>query len=193
MTKNALDVSSTSNSKFQNTRKIAEMCCWDLQPFKIVEKPGFQKFIKFLNPKVIIPTDRTVATSALNDVYDTYMQHVKQIISTAPKNVTFVLDMWSDKFKHLSYVNIKIHYCQEFDLKVISLKTELFPRPQTGVAVAKKINDTPSDFNLDNHNICAVTDGGSNIVCALKMKNIVRYGCSAHALHRFLMHDVLGN
>lgn len=101
-TQNALDTSSTSNKKFENARRIAEMCCWDLQPFKIVERSGFQKYTKFLNPNVVLPTDRTISTSALKDVYDIYLKHVKTILAESPQNMTIVLDMWSDKYEHLS-------------------------------------------------------------------------------------------
>ncbi|KNC23964.1 hypothetical protein FF38_09064 [Lucilia cuprina] len=85
ITQSALETTSTNNSKSQNARRIAETCCWDLQPFKIVEKPGFQKFVKFLNPKTILPSDRTIAATALNDVYNVYVGHVKKSLENCPK------------------------------------------------------------------------------------------------------------
>ncbi|XP_061399256.1 zinc finger BED domain-containing protein 4-like [Musca vetustissima] len=193
MTQNALKSSTSCNNKQQNARRVAEMCCWDLQPFKIVERPGFKKLVSFLNPKAIFPTDRTIATTALNDVYNIYLDHVKTSLKESPENVTLVLDMWSDKHKHLSYINIKVHFCQNFQMQIVTLKTEIFPRPHTGLAVVEKIEEALCEFNLLEKNICAVTDGGSNIVSALKIKNIPRYGCMAHVLHRFLMEDILNN
>lgn len=192
-TRSALNPSCSKQDKFVTARQIAEMCCWDLESFNIVERPGFQKLLKSLNPRVNLPSNRTIATTALEDVYNVYKTKVMGLISESPKNVTLVLDMWSDKFKRLSYINIKIHFCDDFKLKVISLKTEIFPRPHTGVAVAEKISVSLAEFNLLEKNICAVTDGGKNIISALNIKNISRYGCCAHALHRFLSHDVLNN
>ncbi|XP_065359861.1 uncharacterized protein LOC135953781, partial [Calliphora vicina] len=151
----------------------------------------FQKFVKFLNPKTTLPSDRTVAGTALNDVCNVYFNHVKTHLQKCPKNVTLLTDMWSDNYKRLSYINIKIHYCIEFEIKIVTLKTEIFPRPHTALAVSEKMYDALVKFNLQQKDICAVTDGGSNIVAALKLKNINRFGCTAHILHRFLSHDLL--
>lgn len=193
MTQNALDSTMSKNDKFQNARRLAEMCCIDLQPFYIIERSGFQKYVKSLNPKTHFPRAYTVSSTALNDVYDVYLNRVKDKLKNSTNHICLVLDMWTDKHKRLSYINIKVHYCQQFKLEVVTLKTEIFPRPHTATAVAEKIKVSLMEFNLSNKNICAVTDGGSNIVAALKTENISRYGCIAHALHRFLSHDVLNN
>ncbi|KNC23961.1 hypothetical protein FF38_09063 [Lucilia cuprina] len=74
-------------------------------------------------------------------------------------------------------------------MKVVTLKTEAFPRPHTAYAVSEKIYESLKELKLVSKNICAVTDGGSNIVAALKLRNINRFGCIAHILHRFLSHD----
>lgn len=92
LAQSALETNS-NNNKFQNGRRVAEMCCWDLLPFKIVEKPGFKKFVKFLNSKTELPSDRTKANAALNDVYEVYLNHVKKYFENSPKNITLVIDM----------------------------------------------------------------------------------------------------
>ncbi|XP_065354383.1 uncharacterized protein LOC135948858 [Calliphora vicina] len=193
MTENALGTTSTKTDKFQNARRLAEMCCIDLLPFTVVERSGFQKYAKHLNPKICFPSAYTVSSTALNDVYNFYLGNIKDILNKSPNCICLVLDMWSDKHKHLSYINIKVHYCQNLKLEVITLKTEIFPRPHTANAVAEKIEESIQEFNLNNKNICSVTDGGTNIVAALKLKKIQRFGCCAHALHRFISNDVLNN
>lgn len=77
MTQNALKSSTSCNNKQQNARRVAEMCCWDLQPFKIVVK----KLVSFLNLKAIFPTDRTIATTTLN----IYLAHVKTNLEESPQ------------------------------------------------------------------------------------------------------------
>ncbi|KNC27350.1 hypothetical protein FF38_01092, partial [Lucilia cuprina] len=56
-----------TETNFVNARRIAEMCCTDLQPFNIVERKGFQKYISTLKPNITFPRSRTIATTALND------------------------------------------------------------------------------------------------------------------------------
>lgn len=185
--------SSSGNSKFATARRIAEMCCIDLQPFHIVKREGFRKYITHIDPTVTFPTAKTVATTALNDVYDVYFEAIKDILLKCPNNINLVLDMWTDRFKKISYINIKIHFAEEFSLKCVSLKTEHFPHPHTGKAVGEKVLQTLQFFKLENKKIRAVSDGGSNIVSAMKIQNIERFGCLAHTLHRFLTYDILTN
>lgn len=186
-------MSSTTKNKFAHARRLAEMCCIDLQPFSTCQRLGFQKYVKHLDPNITFPSATTVATGALNDVYDVYLSSIKKLTSSCPNNINIVLDMWTDKYKKISYINIKIHYSVNFDLKCISLKTEHFPHPHTGRAVADKVIETIEFFGLQNKKIKAVTDGGSNIVSAMKIKNIERLNCIAHSLHRFITYDILCN
>lgn len=68
----------TKNTKFVHARRLAEMCCVHLQPFNIAEREGFHKYIKALDPQASFPTRKTVATTALNDVYGVYLEAVKK-------------------------------------------------------------------------------------------------------------------
>lgn len=58
--------------------------------------------------------------------------------------------MWTDKYKKISYINIKIHYSVNFDLKCISLKTEHFPHPHTGraVTITQEFGGNQMEFNF---------------------------------------------
>ncbi|XP_075168881.1 E3 SUMO-protein ligase ZBED1-like [Haematobia irritans] len=187
----ALNSSKDKRSKFNHARQLAEMCCLDLQPFNIVERTGFQRYMKRIDGNLTFPTARTVGSTALNDVYNVYLDAIKNILERSPNQMNLVLDMWTDRYKKIAYINIKVHYCDQFQLKSISLKTEHFPHPHTGVTIGEKIDSALHQFKLTHKDFKAVTDGGTNIISALKMKQIERFPCLAHTLHRFIMHDVL--
>lgn len=53
------------------------MCCIDLEPFNIVERRGFKKYISLLKPDLDIPRGRTTTTTALQDVYEFNEKMVK--------------------------------------------------------------------------------------------------------------------
>lgn len=183
----------SKKTKFAHARRLAEMCCVDLQPFNIVEKIGFQKYAHYIDKSLTFPTATTVATTALNDVYNVYLCAVKESLKNCPKDISLVLDMWTDKYRKISYINIKIHYCENFNIKIVSLKTEHFPHPHTGELVARNVADTLEQFGLQNKNITAVSDGGSNIIKSLRIQTIVRFSCLAHSLHLFITSDILEN
>lgn len=92
MTKQSLS-STSKNTKFVHGRRLAQMCCIDLEPFKIVERKGFQNYVKRIDPEIIFPTSTTVATAALNDVFDVYLSAVKDVLSKCPNDINLVLDM----------------------------------------------------------------------------------------------------
>lgn len=191
-TNDALSSTSIFSCKFKNSRRLAEMCCIDLQPFSIVEKYGFKKYLKQIGQKSL-PSRVTIATTALNDVYKHYETTVKKVLNKSPENVSIVFDMWTDKYKKISYINIKVHYCQNFNMTCVSLTTESFPKPHTSIAIAEQVKKTLKEFELHNRSITAVTDGAANIIAGLKISKITRFGCCAHSLHRFLSHDILNN
>lgn len=97
MTEKALDINTKKANKFQNARRLAEMCCIDLQPFAIVDREGFQKYIKYFDQNIQMPSSYTVSSTALNDVYEVYYNRVKTILHNTPKHITIVLDMWTDR------------------------------------------------------------------------------------------------
>ncbi|XP_046806260.1 uncharacterized protein LOC124419746 [Lucilia cuprina] len=193
-TNEALSSSSKDkDTKFVNGRRVAEMCCVDLQAFNVVERKGFLKYMALVKPGLEFPTSRTIATTALQDVYNVYMSTVKDVLKSAPTKIALVLDLWTDNFKKLSYVNIKVHYCVNFKITTASLTTEHFAHPHTGSRIADCITSTVKSFNLESREIHAVSDGGANIIAGLRMSKMLRYECMAHSLHRFIVHDVLDN
>jgi hypothetical protein len=71
---------------------------------------------------------------------------------------------------------------KNFRLKLVTLKTELFPRPHTMSRVKKSILDTLAEFNLENKNIIAVTDSGSDVVAGCRLAGLKRLSCSCHTV-----------
>ena len=177
--------------KFSHTRMLSKMFCKDIEPFDMVERAGFREYATLLKPNLEFPTARTVSTSGLTDVYNYYFKKVKQILTEGPQNFSVVVDMWSDNFLHLSYINLTIHFCKNFKLCAISLATEVFARPHTSLAVSEKISEILTTFDIKNRSFIAVTDGGKNLIAAMREGDIMRIDCVAHLLHRFIVHDVM--
>lgn len=187
-------INKPDTQKFANARLLVQMCCRDLRPFNMVEQPGFIDYIQAIKPNIEMPAATTLSRSALEDVYETYEKAIKKFIKhNSPENISLVLDMWTDSYKRRSYINIRILFCHQFKSVCITLKTELFPHPHNKFTIAKNIDETMQSFGLENKDIVVVSDGGSNIVAAMKINNMKRLGCSSHSLHRFIVHDVLQN
>lgn len=60
-------------------------------------------------------------------------------LEKSPQHLTPVLDMWTDRFRKWCYINICVHSCHVFELKVVSPTTEYFPKPQNNKAITEKL------------------------------------------------------
>lgn len=175
------------------TRQIALMCCEDLLPFEIVQKPGFVKFL--LKNNVIkheqeLPDPTTVSRSGLQAVYDETLHAVKAIIKESPKTVSVTTDMWTDNFKKRSYMTVTLHFClKDYRLQSLVLSTSVFAKAHTGENIAEELKKVLTHFCLEDKHVIYVTDQGSNIVKACRISAWERYGCSAHGLHNLISVD----
>jgi hypothetical protein len=105
--------SSLADRKWLLGRQLALMCCSDMCPFDITEKPGFTKFL--LQNSVIkdadeLPSAVTVSHLGLLSVYDETLKKVREIISEAPKTVAMTTDLWSENHKRRSYATFTLHF-----------------------------------------------------------------------------------
>jgi hypothetical protein len=184
----------TDNAKkFVLVRQLAIMCAVDQKPFQTIANKGFQQLLKWHNV-TNLPDPRTVATTGLSDVYSFCKKEVVQILEEAPQHMALVLDCATDPYKQRALINYKVHYCDtDFNLRVVTLKTALFPRPHTADRIKENIAETLVEFHLEQKKFMAVTDNGSNIVAALKRAKIPRMPCVAHKLHLLIAHDIMQN
>lgn len=111
----------------------------------------------------------------------------------SPNKVSLVLDCWTDNFQRRSFINYRVHYCSNFEMVTVTLKTAIFEHPHTAVRIKDNIISTLEEFNLSKKEIIAVTDNGANIVAALRLAKIQRLSCISHCLHLFLTSDISKN
>jgi len=133
---NTEKTASTNNNvkskKYVLARQLAILCALDFEPFSITSRNGFRLFCKANSIDIdILPSERTIAENALPDVYNVCIQEIKTILKLAPKNVALVMDCWTDNYRGRSFVNYKVHYCENFKIYVLTLKTNILERPHT--------------------------------------------------------------
>jgi hypothetical protein len=169
------------------------MCCEDLSPFDIVQKPGFVKFL--LKNNVIkdakeLPDPTTVSRSGLQAVYDETVSAVKTILKDSPKTIGVTTDMWTDNFKKRSYMTVTVHFClSNFRMQSMVLCTSVFTAAHTGDNIAAQLKKILIQFGLEDKTLIYITDQGSNIVKACRIAGWERFGCSAHGLHNLIAVD----
>ncbi|OXA42416.1 Zinc finger BED domain-containing protein 1 [Folsomia candida] len=186
-----------SDEKWKLGREICLWFCRDLPPFHTVAKNGFQNFCceyGITNSSRSLPDEQTIGSAALNDVYNLTLGKVKAALSSAGDSVSITLDCWTDNYRRISYITYTCHWLDDlWKLQNISLGTSPFPHPHTGEAIAADIQQTLKNFSLDGRIFRVTTDGGANIIKALKLCGLQRHPCLAHGMHNLIKKDFLDN
>lgn len=183
----------TTANKWKLGRDIVLWLCKDLLPFSTVEKSGFQDFLMKYN--VIqstedLPLRSTLSRSALDDVYNTILPYVKELISNGPKFSSLTCDLWTDNYRRKSYITFTYHHVtNDFKLEYFTLCTKIFSGRHTGIAIKNEILEVKTNFNLQNKELTFVTDRGSNIILALNLCDAENIFCVGHGLHNLITVD----
>jgi len=193
----SMELLSNRDAKTLLIRRLAYMCCRDLSPFSIVDKPGFRTFLQqtgVVKDSSDIPDRSSLSRGGLDSVYDSTLDAVKQLIQTSPHVVAMTTDMWTDNYRRRSYATFTLHFCDaNFHQQSVMLKTTMFPGRHTGENIKQEMTKTVAEFGLDSKQIIYVTDNGANIVKACKLAGVERLGCVAHGVHNLISVDGIEN
>jgi len=155
----------------------------DLQPFSIVEDPGFKEFVKLLNPNYQIPNRHTISKILIPSAYETCLNNVKEIISKELVTCCMTTDCWTSRCTE-SYLAITIHFIDKsFKLNSFLLSCHHFNETHTSLNLSENIKSTLEAWNLENKIILAVSDNAYNIKNALNSLQLKSFGCFAHTLN----------
>jgi hypothetical protein len=179
-----------AGSTYEFNRDLATWFALDLEPFNVVEKPGFKYFFKKNLPKMKLPTEATVRGSALRDVYKYVQDQVKQDIRDAPA-VCLLFDGWTDKHKARGYLGLRVTYItSDWNFRLVTLSCKSL-HSHTGEAIANHVRDELSAFfNIKETKTFSTHDGAANMMKASRLLRVqfVTH-CSAHALNLLLVAD----
>ena len=164
------------------TAAVANYIAKDMAPVSVVEKPGFQKLVKTLDPKYHLPGRKYFAEKALPELYNKVREKVAHQLTNVTHFST-TTDLWSSRTCE-PYLSLTVHYIDNWELKGSCLQTCFFPDDHTGEIIAQGLQDALMSWNLtEARQVCITTDNGSNIVKAVSLNKWKRLQCFGHRLH----------
>jgi hypothetical protein len=97
---------------------------------------------------------------------------------------------------HVTYFNLRLSYLNEtferaFEIENFTLTTEAFPHPHTAVRIPDLVTSILQDFELDEKQVFAVTDGGANKKAACHLADLPWDHCILHGLDLLISKDVM--
>lgn len=154
-----------------------------MMPLSTVEKDGFRKLIKVLDPRYELPGRKYFSQTALPQLYDECRRkleiHLKDV-----KYFATTTDLWSSRTSE-PYMSLTIHFIdEEWALHSKCLQTVYFPEDHTGEIISQGLEDALKSWGLrEDRQVCITTDNGANIVKAVSLKGWSRLQCFGHRLH----------
>lgn len=119
-----------------------------VQAFDNVEKEGFVDFFKKHFPGADLPRAKTLAGTALNDLYVAVLSKVKaELASVCAMCVT--ADGWTDRYHGRAYIVVRVSFFKDWEYKIITLSCVAIPGSHTGQALADHIKGVLSAFFPD--------------------------------------------
>jgi len=123
----------------------------------------FQKY-KVIDEASDLPSARTLARSALKDVYDVMRRYIEDHIAKGPRFACITFDLWTDKHRRRSYITFTYHHITaKFKLESFTLSTHLIKGTKDGMKICDEITLLKDNFGLELKKLHSVTDRGGNV------------------------------
>jgi hypothetical protein len=150
-------------------------------PLRIVEQPGFRKFVSLSAPEYDLPSRRTLVRR-INAEYDDRFHELRERLHRHNTFFSITSDLWASRRQH-SFLSVTLFYIYESDIYHYNLCTKLVSGSHTGELISSEIHSTLCDFSIESRLYHATTDNAANIRKACRLLNVSQSGCTAHLLH----------
>jgi hypothetical protein len=163
----------TINLKLQET--LLKMIVVDNQPLQMVEGEGFKNLMKLINPKIQIPSRRTVTRKLKTTVDNICIPSFRQeFTNLLPRSINVILDMWTDK-RQRSVLGVKVQFIDDqWKLRCIAIGFKHFHGRATGINIRETTASILNTYEIKEEQIITVmADNASNIAKALSCRSFL--------------------
>ena len=173
-------------------RGILTMMVVDLQPFSIVNNPGFLNYSKLLDPRFTIGSD-IFYRRLLDKAYVRGKQRVEQkLAADQPSTVSIQLDGWSAH--HHGYMGLLTNYItKDWRRAKLCLACRPFKESHTGENVARWVESECDKWGITEEVGIVTTDTASNMIKMMEYLPIhfLHGGCLNHVLQLVIKDELL--
>lgn len=177
---------STNPKQIQITEKIAMMIAKDLQPYSIVEDPGFRALIEATEPRYVMPSRKTFSHDVIPRLHSDIVANVKSDVNSAV-SLAITTDAWTSRATQ-AYLSYTAHFLTpDFSPRNYCLKVENSDESHTATNLAKSLSDCvlewTTEVQRESMQIIIVSDNAANIQAALsRLPKYIPLNCFDHTL-----------
>ena len=160
--------------------RIAEMIAVDLQPFSVVEDPGFCRLMKELEPRYSLPSRRYFSDVIIPSIHVNVNHLVTQLLSST-NFVSLTTDIWSSDNSHHSFMSLVAHFIIDstMEKKDLMLSCWKFDESHTAENISSNILSHIQSWDIEETLVCVVRDNAANMITGMRVANIPSLSCLA--------------
>ena len=161
-------------------RKLVKHIVKDLRPLNTVRLAGFKEFCLEMDPQYVLPTEKTLRTKLIPQIYKEVMDEVQRELDKT-KHCSITTDGWTSMATD-KYNAFTIHYV---DWEIGKLQSKIldccnFEKRCTSDNLAKEITRISEKYKIEDKISLAVADNAPDIQKGLELAGITKLGCFAH-------------
>ena len=172
------------NSRNQKIDKlILNLIVTDFQPFSIVEDKDFTQLMKYLDPKYVLPSTKTLK-KLLTEKYEKQKEEVKKELHDVD-HVCVTTDTWTS-INNDSFFTITCHFISpNFEMKSYTIDTVKMTIRHTAAAISGYLDRAFGEWDVQNKIVAVVTDNAANMIAGVKQlqKPTLSISYFAHTLN----------
>ncbi|XP_063215715.1 zinc finger BED domain-containing protein 4-like [Bacillus rossius redtenbacheri] len=175
------------------TQHKGRMMCLDNRPFSMVEDRGFTEFVKFLEPRYVLPSRKHFSNTVVPHMYQECRENVNKKLDEA-EHVSLTTDMWTSTAND-DYLGLTVHFVDSnFVLQHLNIGVIPFPElSHTGNNLCNFITETLEEWKLQSKVVAIVRDNARNITAGLESSEYEHLPCLAHTLQLVVKEGLLNN
>lgn len=164
-----------------------------LSAFMIVENESFIKLLEFvfnlgqkmphqnLDFKKSLPSRKQTKDFIIKEQQIKEKELLNKIKTTNPSHITTTCDIWTDKSKVNSFMDISVTLLENFKLQTYQYKLTYFPCAHTGENIENLFKDYATSIGTEPSKLRIISDSASNMLKGLRKFNNFR--CAAHRMN----------
>lgn len=162
-------------------------------PFNQADNPYFIDWLKrygVIEVAKDAPSSKALSDTGLERLHKSVQEGMIELLKDSPKYIVAVFDCWMDCSKRHFFAIILRFLTSKFQIVELVVAFRCLEY-KTADSELKILNTCLHDYQLEDKELIAVSDKGSDMLRLCRLKSINRLDCCAHGLHNLLNADVI--
>lgn len=171
-------------------RAIGEMIALDCMPFSTVERPGFQRLMKEVEPRYTPCSRNYLSQSLIASIFDKVKEQIATLLK-AEQHISLTTDIWSSDSLD-SYLSFTAHWINtDWECKECCLHAQPFNERHTGENIVATFTTCMDEWKISQKLHLVLLDSASNFVAGFRNSGILSSSCFAHSLQLAIKDGIL--